>query len=227
MSNAPEKALVIGGGSDIGGAITRELDGAGYSVVSTYFQSEDQAIDLPGAIQQCDLRDLEQIDRVMQFVGDRLDVLVTAAMPFLEGGSLDFEEYQKIEAILRGHVYAMCEAAKKKHAESLRVFHMLGQCVERGLPGAAHYSGAFAYLDNLGGSINGKEGKVGEVEVCNFRLGPVDTREWDGLSDEIRQRYEEKVRAFIQPEEVARHVRHLLSQRVMPSTFKLDGYYGN
>lgn len=107
-----------------------------------------------------------------------------------------------------------------------KIFNLLGQCIERGLPGAAFYSAAFAFLHNWGNSINGREGKAGKVAVCDLALGPVNTRTWSGLSDEVVARYKAKVQQFIPPAQVAETILFLANQPVLPSTFKLDAYYG-
>lgn len=216
-------ALVIGGGSDIGSAVVRALIADGWNVTWTYFNTfRDQ----PGTGIRCDLRDLAQVESLFCLVSE-LDLVVTAAIPFLEADNLDFAGYLAIEPFLRAHVYAMTVGAKSAMRPDGRIVNMLGQCVERGLPGGAFYSGAFAYLHNLGQSINGREGKAGGISVCDILLGPVDTREWNGLSADVVERYRAKVRQFITVAQVADTVRFLAGQPVMPSTFKLDAYYGN
>ncbi len=219
-----KKALILGGGSDIGGAIVRELS-PDHEVTSTYFHSAAEAALLPGKIMQCDIRDLQQIQAVIDEVGENIDLLITSAFPFLEGDNLDFNAYLEAQAFLTGHVYAILTAAKKMNHGG-RIINILGQCVERGLPGGAFYSGSFAFLHNLSNSINAREGKAGKVAACDLLLGPVDTREWTGLSTEVVDRYKAKVVDFIKPEQIARTTRFLVGEAVMPSTFKLDGYYG-
>src|SRR3989344_4932377 len=204
-----KNVLVLGGASDIGRAIVAEFH-PDYSVFSTYFNSGDVAKILPGKVMQCDIRDLDQISHVFGEVPP-LDIMVTCAFPFLEGHNLDFQEYQRAEAYLKGHVYTITLAAQKMNKGG-KIFNLLGQCVERGLPGGAHYSAAFAYLHNLGNSINAREGKSGDLSICDLLLGPVDTREWAGLSEEVIQRYKQKVVAFIQPQQVAKTVRFLAEQ---------------
>jgi hypothetical protein len=74
--------------------------------------------------------------------------------------------------------------------------------------------------------MNGREGKAGKVAVCDLLLGPVDTREWTGLSREVVERYKKKVVDFIKPEQVAELIKLLANQPILPSHFKLDAYYG-
>ena len=127
-------------------------------------------------------------------------------------------------SLMRMHVLVLTEVGKKMNGG--KVINILGQCVERGLPGGAFYSAAFAFLHNYGNSINGREGKAGKILICDLLLGPVDTREWNGLSEEIVLRYRTKVSQFVSPQQVAETVAFLARQEVMPSTFKLDAYYG-
>ena len=219
-----KNVLVLGGASDIGRAIITEFH-PDYDVVSTYFNSTDVARTLPGKALRCDIRDLKQIDYVFEQFKDGLDLLITSAFPFLEGDNLDFQGYLEAELFLRGHVYTITKAAKIM-TKGGKIFNILGQCVERGLPGGAFYSASFAYLHNLGNSINAKEGKTGKISVCDLLLGPVNTREWNNLSDEVVNRYKEKVVGFIEPKQIAETVRFLAEQTITPSTFKLDAYYG-
>jgi len=219
--NAMKKTcLVIGGGSDIGAEIVKILD-KDYNVTWSYFNTFRS--ESPGESVKCDLRDTEQIDYLFSQV-ENLDLLITASFPFLECDNFDYQGYLEAEAFLRGHVYAIIEA--KKRMENGKIFNILGQCVERGLPGGAFYSGAFAFLHNWGNSINGREGKSGKAAVCNLLMGPVNTREWDGLSEEVVNRYKEQVADFIDPKEIAETIKFLASKKTLPSTYKWDGYYG-
>lgn len=218
-----KNVLIFGGASDIGKAIVSEFH-PDYAVVSTYFNSEEVAKTLPGKVIRCDITNLGNIEKVFDQV-PTLDLMVTSSFPFLENNNLDFLGYLRAEAYLRGHVYAFTQAAKKMNKGG-KIFNILGQCVERGLSGGAFYSAAFAYLHNYGNSINAKEGKAKELSICDILLGPVDTREWDGLSEEVVARYKQKVAGFIDPKQVARTVKFLAEEEITPSTFKLDAYYG-
>jgi NAD(P)-dependent dehydrogenase (short-subunit alcohol dehydrogenase family) len=224
MKDDRKKALVIGGGSDIGAAIVKEFARSSeqYEIVWTYFNTN--RVELPGTSMSCDITKTDEVQHVFDRVGE-LDILVTAAFPFLLTQSSSFNDYLKIESFLRGHIYAMTQALRNMRSNG-RIINMLGQCVERGLPNAAFFSAAFAFLHNFGNTINAVEGKAGRVSVCDFLLGPVDTREWDGLDETVVQRYKDKVQQFINPKQVASMVRYFSEQEVMPSTFKLDAYYG-
>ncbi|NTW13426.1 MAG: SDR family oxidoreductase [Candidatus Moranbacteria bacterium] len=220
-----KKALVIGGGSDIGSAIVKALHAAGYDVVWTYFHTFRP--ENPGKGICCDLRDMEQVKVLFSGLFDDLrdfDLMVTAAIPFLESDNFDFGGYLAIRPFLDAHVYAIT-SAKAFMSHGGRIINMLGQCVKKGLPGAPFYSGAFTLLHNLGKSINAVEGRAGELSVCDFLLGPVETREWDGLSEDMVNEYRSKVVRFISPKQIADTVVFTAIQEVMPNTCELDAYY--
>jgi NAD(P)-dependent dehydrogenase (short-subunit alcohol dehydrogenase family) len=220
-----KKCLVVGGGSDIGRAVVTALHEE-YDITWTYYNTHT---DQPGTSVKCDLRKDAHIDEVLADLFDvNVDLVVTAAFPFIESGNFETIGYERVEPFLRAHVHILAWAAGKAVATQhpVKIFNMLGQCVERGLPGGAFYSAAFAFLHNYGNSLNGREGKTGVVSVCDFLLGPVNTREWEGLSEEVVARYESKVSQFIEPKQVAETLRFLANQPVLPSIFKLDAYYG-
>ena len=219
-----KRCLVFGGGSDIGTEIVKLLASLGHEVIWTYYNTKR---DQPGLAVKCDIRapDRVEIDDVFRSFEGEIDVVVTAAFPFLESGNLNFKGYAAAEEFLRGHVYIITEAAKRM-ARGGRIFNMLGQCVERGLPGAAFYAASFAFLHTLGQSINGCEGKQGKLAVCDLLLGPVETREWAGLSNEVVERYRSRVSQFIKPDQLAKLIAFLMEQEVMPTTLKLDAYFG-
>lgn len=217
-----KKCLILGGGSDIGRAIVAEFARKDHEVFWTYWNTR---VEQPGTVISCDLRDTEQTREMLEMVGGGIDLLVTSSMPFLESDNLDFEGYVAIEPFLRAHVYVFTRMRDLMNHDG-RIVNMLGQCVERGLPGGAFYSAVFAFLHNLGNSINGREGKMKRLSVCDILLGPVDTREWSGLSDEVITRYRSRVAQFLSPEQVAQTVRFIAESEVMPSIFKLDAYYG-
>lgn len=215
-----KNCLVIGGGSDIGRAVIAALSPE-YDIFWTYCHTK---VEQPGLGIRCDLRDEAQIRELFAGI-DSLDLVVTAAFPFLEADNLSYEGYLEAEKFLRAHVLCFTLAAERMTPGG-KYFNMLGQCVERGLPGGAFYSASFAFLQNLGHSVNAREGKAGTFSVCDLLLGPCDTREWDGLPEEVFERYKDKCSQFISPEQVAATVQFLNSQPVLPSTFKLDAYYG-
>lgn len=217
-----KKCLVIGGGSDIGREAVIAASQQGYDVIWTYRNSDIANV---GTKFRCDIREQGDIDRLFEMLGaQNIDLCITASFPFIESDNFNFDAYLEVERILRGHVYALTQVATRMSGG--KIFNVLGQCVERGLPGGAFYSAAFAFLHNWANSINGREGKTGKVSVCDLLLGPVDTREWSGLSEEVVARYKAKVQQFISPRQVAETILFLASQPVLPSTFKLDAYYG-
>lgn len=221
-----KKALVLGGSSDIGSAIVKKLSFAGYVVHDTYYEHPGKLIHGLGEKvihHECDLTLLSHVEAMIRHIGE-VDLLVTAAFPFIESDNLDFDGYDKNEKFLRAHVFVICEVAKKMNKGG-KVINLLGQCVDKGLAGGAFYSASYAFLHNLSMSINSQEGRQGQVSSHDLLLGPVDTSMWKGLSEDVLQRYKEKVLDFIEPEAVADAVLYIAESKIGPTKFKLDAFY--
>ncbi|NTW13444.1 MAG: hypothetical protein HGA31_00240 [Candidatus Moranbacteria bacterium] len=143
-------------------------------------------------------------------------------MLFIQVDNLDFEGYLAVRPFLDAHVYVIC-SAKTMMAYGGRIINMLGQSVERGFPGCAFNAGAFAFLHNLGKSINSKEGREGRLFVCDFLLGPVETRIWNGHPTE-KEEFRSKVSRFISPQEVANAVVIQAGKDILPGSYVFDTY---
>ncbi len=216
--------LVVGAGSDIGAAVVVEMASAGYDVIGTYCHTHHKS--LPCKLVQLDLVSDPKAWSIQSELPKQLDIVVTSSFPFIESTSFDDTAFERANTFLRGHMNLLCMLRPRMSAGGT-IFNMLGQCVERGLSGAPFYSAAFAFMHNWGNSVNSLEGKSKTgISVCNFLLGPVDTRAWDEVSSDIKKKYKEKVRAFVSAKEVAQHVSHFAAMEIKPSTFKLDSYYG-
>ncbi len=63
-----KKALIIGGGSDIGAAIVHEFARSpeSYEVVWTYFNSN--RVDMPGVSIKCDITDISELQKLFVHV---------------------------------------------------------------------------------------------------------------------------------------------------------------
>lgn len=215
-------ALIIGGTSDIGQAIIKVLE-VEYQIYFTYFSNDELAKRTSGVGMHCDIQNIRSIRMVFrQF--PKLDLMVTCAFPFIENDVLEFSSYLETEPYLRGHVVAVCEAAKKMNSGG-KVINLLGQCVDRGLAGAPYYAAAYAYLRNLAMSINASHGRAGRLSVHDILLGPVNTKLWRGVSKEVMTRYRNLVARFIEPREVAEAVLYIARSEIGPTTFKLDAFY--
>ena len=216
------KALIFGGTSDIGYALTEILEE--YTKYTTYFSNAERARkSLARDYFKCDITDPNQIESVFDNFSS-LDLIVTCAFPFIESDSLSFEGYLRVEPYLRGHVLITSLGAKKMNKGG-KIINLLGQSADHGLPGAAHYGASFAYLENLGKSINAEYGRAGNVSVHNLLLGPVDTKLWKDVPRSERERFEKKVVKFLDPWEIARLIRHIALSKVGPTKLVLDGFY--
>ncbi len=215
-----KKALVLGGGSDVGSAIVIALALASYEVVWTYCNTTRQ--ENPGKGIFCDLRDMEQVKNLLAGMKD-IDLMVTAAIPFIPFDNLDFEGYLAIRPFLDAHVCAIT-SAKTVMARGGRIINMLGQSAKHGFSGCAFNAGAFAFLHNLGKSINSKEGREGRLSVCDFLLGPVETRIWNGYPEE-KADFLAKAGKFISPQEVAKTVLEYAGMQLLPGECILNAYH--
>lgn len=215
-----KKVLIIGGGSDMGHAIIKKLSEE-YTIHYTYNTAKDS---LPkGNSYQLDLRNTDAINRLFETVGS-IDMVVTAAFPYINTSLDSLDDYIMMEQFLRGHV-AIFTLAKKYLNKGGLLVNLLGQSADYGLPSAPHYGASFAYIDNLAKSYNARYGRTGEIKVFNLQLGPVETSLWAGVSDSERKYFENKVQAFIQPQEVAELVYHVAQMKVIPTKLVLDGFF--
>lgn len=215
-----KRALVVGGGSDIGFAICKELF-VDYDIISTFYNTEKSDSRFTNV--KCNLKSLSSIDNLFDHF-DTLDLLVTSAFPFIETDPLKFEDFTKIDKFLRGHIYLFTKAAEKLKKKG-RIINILGQSVDSGLPVAPHYGASFSYIDNLTKSINATYGRRGILSMHNILLGPVDTKLWNSVSIKDREHFEGRVISFINPEQVAKEVLHISKAEIPPTKYILDGFY--
>lgn len=215
-----KNALVIGGRSDMGKAIIQKLQ-SDYTIYYTYNTLKEN---LPeGNRLQLDITNVEAIEKTFELIGN-LDLVVTAAFPYINTDLASFDDYERIEKFLRGHV-AIFTLAKKHLNKGGLLVNLLGQSADFGLPSAPHYGASFAYIDNLAKSYNARYGRAGEMKVFNLQLGPVETSLWAGVSTDERKYFEDKVLSFIQPDEVAELVYNIAQMKVVPTKLVLDGFF--
>lgn len=216
--------LVVGASSDIGFEVTNELMGNGnYVVIPTYYSKPH--VNLPNTQLQLDLTEPQS---VMNFTGQDWDAIVTTSFPFIEGDAHDMETFDQVQALLRGHMLLFSKVMERRTgpmSPMLRIVNILGQCVNRGIGTAAHYSAAFAYLHNWGKSVNASLGRANRVQVCDVLAGPVATRMWHGVSQETMIAYQGKVSQFNSPRAIAQRVVFELEQPVMATELLVESYY--
>ena len=192
-----------------------------YEIFYTY-RSPKNTLPL-GTPFQLDITQTEAIEEVFVRVGE-IDLVVTAAFPYINTALDSLDDYIKMEQYLRGHV-AVFTLARKHLKKGGLLVNLLGQSADYGLPSAPHYGASFAYIDNLAKSYNARYGRAGEMNVFNLQLGPVETSLWAGVSRDERKYFEDRVQAFIQPKEVAELIYNVAHMRVIPTKLVLDGYF--
>lgn len=214
------RALVIGGGSDLGRAIAKALQGE-YQVHVSYFS---RPVDIPGATgHRVDITDPTALSGLFEGLPP-LDLIVTAAFPFLTTRLDAMEDYERSERFLRAHVAIFSEAARRLSPGG-KLINLLGQSCDHGLPSAPHYAASFAYLDNLAKSFNARFGREGRMQVHNLQLGPVETSLWSDVSPAEREHFAKRVLDFLRPDEVARMVAELARMRVLPTKLVWDSFF--
>lgn len=213
-----KKALIIGGSSDIGRAVCSLLQKE-YEVVFSWYSSSSRK---EGGV-YCDIRSPDSVDALLKEAGP-VDLLVTSSFPFINSDPLSFNDYRKVQAFLDGHMY-LFSRVKEYLNPGGRVVNILGQSADNGLPSAPHYGASFAYLENFSRSINSVYGRKGLFSFHNILLGPVETRLWQGVDTEERDKFEKKVVSFLTPEQVADEVLHIARSQVAPTKYVLDGFY--
>jgi len=214
-----KKAIIIGGGSDMGKAIIEKLS-ADYQITYTYNTNKDN---LPkGRSIQLDITNRQSL---ATFFTDQqnIDLIVTAAFPFIDTDPASFADYQKMEKFLSAHV-AIFTFAKEKLVHGGKLINLLGQSADHGLASAPHYAASFAYLENLGKSYNALYGREGSMMVHNLQLGPVNTSLWSGVTGEARELFEKKVNSFLTAQEVAELIHFLAQMRVVPTKLVWDSF---
>ena len=215
-----KKALIIGGGSDMGSAIIKRLSSE-YEVSYTYRTCRDYLPD--GDQHRLDITHTEEIAALFERIGP-LDLVATASFPYINTSLDSFDDYLMMEPYLRGYVAIFAQSKKHLKKGGLLV-NLLGQSADYGLPSAPHYGASFAYLDNLAKSYNARYGRTGEMNVFNLQLGPVETSLWAGVSKDERKYFEDRVSSFIEPSEVAELVYNIAQMKVVPTKLVLDGYF--
>ncbi len=198
-----------------------ERFGAEYEINYTYHSPRKT---LPqGTSFQLDITKTEAIEEVFSQVGD-IDLVITAAFPYINTDLGSLSDYIKMEQYLRGHV-AIFTLARKHLVKGGLLINLLGQSADCGLPSAPHYGASFAYIDNLAKSYNARFGRTGEMNVFNLQLGPVETSLWAGVSNNERKYFEDRVQSFIQPQQVADVIYNVAHMKVIPTKMVLDGYF--
>ena len=238
-ANAGKVALVTGGGTGIGRAVTRELARTGAQVVICGRRDEPLA-----AVQQelgdaclavqTDVREPEQVERLVDQALERfgrIDVLVNnAGGQFLAPAEeISLKGWRAVHRLAVDAVWDLTRAVATRsmipNREGVVVF--IGFSPRRGMADFAHAAAARAAVENLAGSLAVEWGKHG-IRTVHVALGNIATEALDGYgADRVAEWAKEVPLGRLgEPEEAAALIAFLVSAGgayVSGTTVVMDG----
>ena len=243
MSEPKRVAIVTGGATGIGLAISLQLAKDGFIVVVNYHASKDAANNLVATIQslggqalavQADLSQVLEAEKLIQTTiqtFQRLDVLVNNAGITDDTLMLRMSEEQfdrVIETNLKG-VWATCKYALKQlmQAGQGRIINIASVAGMMGNAGQANYAAAKAGVIGLSKTL-AREMASRNITVNVVAPGFIETRMTAGLSPAIKESALGIIplKKFGQPEDIAYMVSFLASnkaQYITGQTIVIDG----
>jgi NAD(P)-dependent dehydrogenase (short-subunit alcohol dehydrogenase family) len=238
-ANAGKVALVTGGGTGIGRAVTRELARTGAQVVICGRRNEPLA-----AVQQelgdaclavqTDVREPEQVERLVDQALERfgrIDVLVNnAGGQFLAPAEeISLRGWRAVHRLAVDAVWDLTRAAATRSMIPNRqgVVVFIGFSPRRGMADFAHAAAARAAVENLAGSLALEWGKHG-IRTVHVALGNIATEALDGYgADRVAEWAKEVPLGRLgEPEEAAALIAFLVSSGggyVSGTTVVMDG----
>jgi len=238
-ANAGKVALVTGGGTGIGRAVTRELARTGAQVVICGRRDEPLA-----AVQQelgdaclavqTDVREPEQVERLVDQALERfgrVDVLVNnAGGQFLAPAEeISLKGWRAVHRLAVDAVWDLTRTVATRsmipNREGVVVF--IGFSPRRGMADFAHAAAARAAVENLAGSLALEWGKHG-IRTVHVALGNIATEALDGYgADRVAEWAKEVPLGRLgKPEEAAALIAFLVSSGgayVSGTTVVMDG----
>ena len=238
-ANAGKVALVTGGGTGIGRAVTRELARTGAEVVICGRRDEPLA-----AVQQelgdaclavqTDVREPEQVERLVDQALERfgrIDVLVNnAGGQFLAPAEeISLKGWRAVHRLAVDAVWDLTRAVATRsmipNREGVVVF--IGFSPRRGMADFAHAAAARAAVENLAGSLAVEWGRHG-IRTVHVALGNIATEALDGYgADRVAEWAKEVPLGRLgKPEEAAALIAFLVSSGgayVSGTTVVMDG----
>jgi citronellol/citronellal dehydrogenase len=238
-ANAGKVALVTGGGTGIGRAVTRELARTGGQVVICGRRDEPLA-----AVQQelgdaclavqTDVREPEQVERLVDQALERfgrIDVLINnAGGQFLAPAEeISLKGWRAVHRLAVDAVWDLTRAVATRSMIPNRggVVVFIGFSPRRGMADFAHAAAARAAVENLAGSLAVEWGRHG-IRTVHVALGNIATEALDGYgADRVAEWAKEVPLGRLgEPEEAAALIAFLVSAGgayVSGTTVVMDG----
>lgn len=243
MSDVKKVAIITGGATGIGLAISQQLAKDGFAIVVNYHASIDAANSLVNDIKaaggqalavQANVSKVAEAEALIQTTVNtfgRLDVVVNNAGITDDTLMLRMNEAQfdrVIETNLKG-VWAMCKFALKPlmQAGQGRIINIASVAGMMGNVGQANYAAAKAGVIGLTKTL-AREMASRSLTVNVVAPGFIETRMTAGLSPQIKETAINMIplKRFGQPEDIAHMVSFLASskaQYITGQTFVVDG----
>jgi NAD(P)-dependent dehydrogenase (short-subunit alcohol dehydrogenase family) len=238
-ANAGKVALVTGGGTGIGRAVTRELARTGAQVVICGRRDEplaavQQELGAACLAVQTDVREPEQVERLVDQALERfgrIDVLVNnAGGQFLAPAEeISLKGWRAVHRLAVDAVWDLTRSVATRsmipNREGVVVF--IGFSPRRGMADFAHAAAARAAVENLAGSLALEWGKHG-IRTVHVALGNIATEALDGYgADRVAEWAKEVPLGRLgEPEEAAALIAFLVSSGgayVSGTTVVMDG----
>ena len=238
-ANAGKVALVTGGGTGIGRAVTRELARTGAQVVICGRRDEplarvQQELGDACLAVQTDVREPEQVERLVDQALERfgrIDVLVNnAGGQFLAPAEeISLKGWRAVHRLAVDAVWDLTRTVATRsmipNREGVVVF--IGFSPRRGMADFAHAAAARAAVENLAGSLALEWGKHG-IRTVHVALGNIATEALDGYgADRVAEWAKEVPLGRLgEPEEAAALIAFLVSAGgayVSGTTVVMDG----
>ncbi len=243
MNNVKKVAIITGGATGIGLAISQQLANEGYCVVVNYNASKDAALAFVQSVQakggqalavQANISQVKEAEQLIQTTiqtFNRLDVLVNNAGITDDTLMLRMTEEQfdrVIDTNLKG-VWAMCKFALKPLMQSGqgRIINIASVAGMMGNVGQANYAAAKAGVIGLTKTL-AREMASRNLTANVVAPGFIETKMTAGLSPQIKETALNMIplKRFGQPDDIAHIVSFLASskaQYITGQTFVVDG----
>lgn len=202
--------LILGINSTLGIAIEQVLLELGYTVWGSYCNTTS-----PSGENRfhCDLREMDQIHRLIEQLPPKLFAVINCAVPFYEDANPKAAEVWNIYYGL----LTTFEFIAPRLEEWGKFVSLVGQCVvTEDINGAVEYTNVLKSIHAWNMDFNEKFASLARKHAVSYCLGMTDTRELSSLSPALVESYRATVPDFVDPTDVGLSIAVHLSMNVLP-----------